>query len=536
MPNKVFTFIHAADLHLGAPFKGLTQVNEFEYSQEGDPSGFGWLGKNLFNATYKALDRLVELCLHRRPHALLLAGDLYNPETNGLKSLTALRQAFLSLQNAGIVVCLVHGNHDPASSIPPSWVWPENTHAFSAEKPEAVGVFFTPHQGCRLQVLDENIIDNNLIYEHAGEHSEEQFNGYNQQPLAVIYGISHSSAAVTDNLAKKISQQSLKHNFNNSAIFQIGLVHCAVGTPGGDVGEHKPHAPYAPCALEDLNSARLNYWALGHIHKQGMVTAQPLAIYPGNTQGLHINEQGPKGCVWGALQAGLDPKLEFCALGGVQWRQIDFELTAQCTASSIEDELYEQLLLLTNNLHLQTSSLQNMPLAASNVPASGCIVRLHLTGRTALNRYLRENVEYLLASLRKRLAPGAHSDSAPFIWLKDIKLNTQPMQNLELASKRDNLLGESLRRLQAAKHDQDLYNELLKDSKSPLGQLFASNNARQAGLVAPSPTEWVELLDEAAALCAELLGAEQDNEFEYEQAKQSEENENSFPAFPQSTR
>ena len=45
-----------------------------------------------------------------------------------------------------------------------------------------------------------------------------------------------------------------------------------------------------------------------------------------------------------------------------------------------------------------------------------------------------------------------------------------------------------------------------------------------------------KLLDEAAALCAELLGAEQDNEFEYEQAKQSEENENSFPAFPQSTR
>ena len=184
MSNKVFTFIHAADLHLGAPFKGLTQMGELEYQEGTSSAEYASLGKSLFNATYKALDRLVQLCLQRRPHALLLAGDLYNPETNGLKSLTALRQAFLRLQEAGIVVCLVHGNHDPASLLPPSWVWPENVHAFSAEKVEAVGIFFTPEQGCKLQAVAEE----------------------SQDPLAVIYGISHSSAAVTDNLAKKISQ------------------------------------------------------------------------------------------------------------------------------------------------------------------------------------------------------------------------------------------------------------------------------------------------------------------------------------------
>ena len=489
MPNKAFTFIHAADMHLGAPFKGLTQMQAFEYP-EGSP-GPNSLGNTLFSATYKALNRLVEECLLRRPHALLLAGDLYNPETSGLKSLIALRQAFLKLQEAGIVVCLVHGNHDPANSIPPSWSWPKNVHAFSAENPEAVGVFANAEHGCRLEPMD----------------------GSSTQPLAVIYGMSHSSGAVTDNLVKKIAQESLKYSFNSSSIFQIGIAHCAVGTPGAGIGEHKP---YAPCSVEDLTSARVNYWALGHIHKQGKISTHPLAIYPGNTQGLHINEQGPKGCVLVALRAGVDPQLTFCPLAEVEWRQVDFELTAQSTASNIGDELFEKLQKLLSSLHLQSYRLQNQNLENQTGlgPApftSGYIVRLNLFGRTSLNRYLRENVEDLLASLRERLHNSPGIKGCSFIWLKDIKLNTQPIQNFELASQRDDLLGESLRRLQAAKRNPNLYDELLKDTKSSLGQLFAQSSIRQAGLIAPNLEEWPGLLDEAAVLCAELLGAEEDN-------------------------
>ena len=514
MRNQTFTFIHAADLHLGAVFKGLSQIKELEHSAHLLPGGADWLQKNLFNATYQALDRLVELCLQTRPHALLLAGDLYNPEANGLKSLTVLRQAFLTLQQAGIVVCIVHGNHDPQNSLPHSWTWPENVHVFGAEKAEAVGIFFQPSVGCSLQPIEAS----------------------SEAPLAVIYGMSHSSGAVTDNLAKKISLETHKHSNLGSKVYQVGLLHCAVGTASSEPGKQGEHKPYAPCSVEDLTAANLDYWALGHIHKQGQVVARPLAMYAGNTQGLHINEQGAKGCLKVALQPGLDPELIFCPLGGVQWRELDFELTPQSTASSLGDELYASLIQNVLDIPEQELSPQLSPQLCQQINAqlksspelpsqflpSGYVVRLRVSGRTALNRYLHDNAEALLESLRERLIqdssfwPSNPADNAldsrkyPFIWLKDIRLNTQPLQNLEQARNRDDLLGESLRRIEAAKFDQDLHKDLLKDVKSALGQLFACSNARQAGLVAPNAEEWTELLDQAAALCADLLGPEED--------------------------
>ncbi|WP_214429507.1 metallophosphoesterase family protein, partial [Escherichia coli] len=70
--------------------------------------------------------------------------------------------------------------------------------------------------------------------------------------------------------------------------FNIGILHTSLtGQEGHDV--------YAPCSVDDLRRAGYDYWALGHIHERQVVAEAPAIVFPGNLQGRHAREAGPKG-------------------------------------------------------------------------------------------------------------------------------------------------------------------------------------------------------------------------------------------------
>ena len=58
-------FVHAADLHLGAPFQGVDASD-------------ARVRAALLASTYEALDRIVALCLAEKVDFLLIAGDVHN--------------------------------------------------------------------------------------------------------------------------------------------------------------------------------------------------------------------------------------------------------------------------------------------------------------------------------------------------------------------------------------------------------------------------------------------------------------------------
>ena len=62
-------FIHAADIHLDSPLRGLE-------AYPGAPA------ERLRIATRQAFDRVVELCLEERADFLIVAGDLFDTEVN----------------------------------------------------------------------------------------------------------------------------------------------------------------------------------------------------------------------------------------------------------------------------------------------------------------------------------------------------------------------------------------------------------------------------------------------------------------------
>ena len=120
-------FIHAADIHLDSPLKGLERY-------EGAPVD------EIRGATRRAFDNLVNLAIEEGAEVVLLAGDLYDGDwkdyNTGLFFVDRMRQ----LEIAGIHVFIVAGNHDAASQITKQLRLPSNVTLFSTSKPETAQI------------------------------------------------------------------------------------------------------------------------------------------------------------------------------------------------------------------------------------------------------------------------------------------------------------------------------------------------------------------------------------------------------------
>ena len=118
-------FLHAADIHLDSPLRGLDRY-------EGAPAD------EIRGATRKALGNLVSCAIDEDIDFVILAGDLFDgdwPDFNtGL--FFVQQMARLGLQN--IPVYAVRGNHDAESKITRKLPWPKNVHFFSSRKPESI--------------------------------------------------------------------------------------------------------------------------------------------------------------------------------------------------------------------------------------------------------------------------------------------------------------------------------------------------------------------------------------------------------------
>src|SRR5699024_7263767 len=93
------SFIHAADLHLDSPFKGLSHLPE-----------------NIFDAvrqsTFQSFQQLIEIAITKQVDFIVLVGDLFDYERQSLKAQIRLRTAFEELEKHQIQVYLSYGNHD----------------------------------------------------------------------------------------------------------------------------------------------------------------------------------------------------------------------------------------------------------------------------------------------------------------------------------------------------------------------------------------------------------------------------------------
>lgn len=125
-------FLHAADLHIDSPLRGLD-------AHDGAPVG------KLRGASRAAFVALVDLALERRVDLVLLAGDVYDGDWIDFRTGLFFREQLVRLTRAGIRVFVVKGNHDAESVITRQLPRVDGVHVFSSRAAETIDL---PALGC----------------------------------------------------------------------------------------------------------------------------------------------------------------------------------------------------------------------------------------------------------------------------------------------------------------------------------------------------------------------------------------------------
>ncbi|MBS0169031.1 MAG: DNA repair exonuclease [Nitrospira sp.] len=118
-------FIHAADLHIDSPLRGLDRY-------DGAPI------ERLRAATRSAFERLIDRALAERVDFLLLAGDIYDCDWQDFHTGLFFREQLVRLGRAGIRVFIVQGNHDAQGVISKQLVLPQHVTVFSSRAAQTI--------------------------------------------------------------------------------------------------------------------------------------------------------------------------------------------------------------------------------------------------------------------------------------------------------------------------------------------------------------------------------------------------------------
>jgi len=261
---SAFRFVHTADIHLDSPLRSLALRN---------PD----LRELVSNATRRAFETTVEICLTEQVHALLIAGDLYDNDQTSMKTARFLSQQLKRLHDAGIRTYVIRGNHDAVARISKELAFEDSVRIFG---PRAEAVAFQRGDG--------------------------------GVPVH-IHGLSFAQAHAPESLL-------LKYGPKVDGGINIGLLHTSLGGVAG-------HDVYSPCQASDLQATNFDYWGLGHIHKRIMHEGRTRIVMPGMPQGRDIGEAGAKSVALVTIAGDGDITVEERLTSVAQFEKVEVDLT-----------------------------------------------------------------------------------------------------------------------------------------------------------------------------------------------------------------
>ena len=271
-------FIHAADIHLDSPLKGLAKRHNLPADK-------------ILSATREALKNLVTLAIDQKVDFVLLAGDVYDGDPEDLTANFHFNQQMGRLYQKNIRVVMITGNHDAKSKISRPLTPPKNLTILSTDNPESFEI-----------TRDSEVI-------------------------AIIHGQGFRNQAETRNLAGNYPPPI-------AGKLNIGILHTSLDGRDG-------HDNYAPTTTNELINKGYSYWALGHVHTREEVHLKPYIIFPGNVQGRHIRETGAKGCYLVTFKDNHEAQLDFKPLDVFRWEAITINLEGIDEESEFEGKLAE---------------------------------------------------------------------------------------------------------------------------------------------------------------------------------------------------
>lgn len=256
------TIIHAADIHLDSPLRGLGRLGDDR------------LAGRLRLATRTAFVNLVDFTLREAPDALVLAGDIYDGDWQDYATGRFFVEQMDRLDAAGIPVITAAGNHDADSVITRALTLPKNVHVMSTTAPETWR-------------LDD-----------AG---------------VAFHGQGFATRAVLQNLARHYPEPI-------PDLVNVGILHTSIA--GYD--NHDLYAPCTVADLQATGYEyfALGHVHTREVVCEGHTTA----AFSGNLQDRHVHETGPKGAYVVTLRAGKPAELNFEPLDVARWEHLTLDV------------------------------------------------------------------------------------------------------------------------------------------------------------------------------------------------------------------
>lgn len=357
-------------------------------------------------AARRALQNLVEMSIEEHVAFIVIAGDLYDGNWEDYETGLFFNRCMAQLGEHHIEVFIIRGNHDAASRMTKELQFPSHVHKLSERQPETL-VLEDLHVAIHGQGFAQRDVMDNLVV-----HYPDAIGGY----------------------------------------FNIGILHTSLEGQQG-------HAPYAPCRMEDLLHKGYQYWALGHIHKRQVLHEDPPIIYPGNLQGRHINETGPKGCTLVTVD-GSKVKIEHRDLDVLRFYSVQVPL----------DEVNSD-----EAFHVAVSQAIGHVIDANlSYPL---VLRIELTGRTSMHetmlqdrkRYYHEVESAALTRI------GAH------VWIEKVEFKTSSLVSYHSKEEQHHALQVFSQSITSASIDEEFLqaflNEVPQTFRDKMSEYFQSPDA-----------------------------------------------------------
>ena len=367
-----FRFIHAADIHLGSILHGEGMDSHPE------------LQNLCYKATYTAFDNICNIAIQEGAAFLLLSGDVYDREARSVRANRFFADCCKKLNDAGVKVYIIAGNHDPVRQYQEMFKLPDNTYIFSHTQPE--------------------------IYYVKDEQGRD---------IAAIAGQSYASK-------QEKSPLHLNYPAPDGGLFHIAMLHTQL---------ESGRSNYIPSTLGELTSnTNFDYWALGHIHKpQIFHREQPLVLYPGAPQGRDFGEQNIGGCWLVEVDQAKVESLTYWATSPVEYQtlQIDIGCPELKDAESL-DELVDYMVSgvkeLLNNGRIRPDldnpeANNKLKYVLDDIQLEGLVLRWEVIGRGNLHSYLMNDKQGSEEELCQYLR-DALGNQIPFIWTDSVRIRT----------------------------------------------------------------------------------------------------------------
>lgn len=300
------------------------------------------------HCTRRAFVNMIDLAIAEDVAFVVIAGDLYDGDWKDFSSGLFFAE---QMQRLGRSCFLLRGNHDARSVITRSLRLPSNVREFSSRTCET---FQLPELG------------------------------------VALHGHSFPNRAVPEDLSEGYRDRV-------DGMLNIGVLHTSAEDPG-------EHETYAPCRVPALTLKGYDYWALGHIHGRRVLSERPWIVFPGNLQGRHPRETGPKGCTLVSAEDGKVVAVEHRTVDVVRWSNLEVDASGLDVAS------------LTGRIAEATRA------SLDQSDSRPLLARVTLTGATELHAALLNDTDRVAAECR-----NVAIEAGGQLWVESVRVQTRPL-------------------------------------------------------------------------------------------------------------